>query len=95
VRRDFIVTYDISDDRRLRLVFKAMQGFGEHMQLSVFRCALSRMERQKMVEKLSLLINQREDQVLIIELGPLPERRSRIRPLGRAYRPSDPGASVF
>ncbi|MBX3171113.1 MAG: CRISPR-associated endonuclease Cas2 [Candidatus Eremiobacteraeota bacterium] len=95
MRRDFIVTYDVSNDKRLRLVFKAMLGFGEHIQFSVFRCALSKMERQKMIEKLTGLIHQREDQVLIIELGTLPERRSRIRPLGRAYRPCDPGAQVF
>lgn len=95
MRRDFIVTYDICDDKRLRQVFKAMQGFGDHIQFSVFRCALNKMERQKMIAKISTIINQREDQVLIIELGPLPERRSRIRPLGRAYKPSDPSAQIF
>lgn len=48
-----------------------------------------------MIEKLTTLIHQREDQVLIIELGPLPEKRPRVRPLGKAYRPPDPGAQVL
>lgn len=95
MRRDFIVTYDVCDDKRLRHVFKAMLGFGEHIQLSVFRCSLSKMERQKMIEKLMSIIHQREDQVLIIELGALPEKRPRVRPLGKTYRPPDPGAQVL
>ena len=95
MRRDFIVTYDVCDPKRLRSVFKAMRGFGEHIQLSVFRCSLSKMERQQMIEKLTGLINQREDQVLIIELGSHPERRPRVRPLGKVYRPPDPGAQVL
>lgn len=95
MRRDFIVTYDVCDDKRRGSVFKAMQGFGEHIQYSVFRCSLSRMERQKMIEKLTPLIHQREDQVLIIELGSLPEKRPRVRPLGKTYRPPDPGAQVL
>lgn len=95
MRRDFIVTYDISDPKRLRSTFKLMKGFGEHLQFSVFRCALSKMERQRLIEKLNDVIHHREDQVLIIELGPIPERRPRIRPLGRTYRPPDPGSRVY
>jgi CRISPR-associated protein Cas2 len=43
--RLFIVTYDISDQRRWRRVFEAMHGYGEWIQLSVFQCRLSRRRR--------------------------------------------------
>ena len=39
--RLYIVTYDIADQRRWRRVFKAMQGYGEWLQLSVFQCRLT------------------------------------------------------
>ncbi|MBT9583723.1 CRISPR-associated endonuclease Cas2 [bacterium] len=94
-RRDYLVTYDISDDKRLRSVFKAMKGYGEHVQFSVFRCSLTKTEMTEMMAKLSGLIHHGLDQVLIIYLGPLPEKRPRVRPLGRPYQPVEPGARVL
>ncbi len=85
MRRDYLVTYDISDPKRLRLVFRIMLGFGDHIQLSVFRCGLSASERQRLIEKLHKTIHHAEDQVLFVELGPLPEPSPRIEPLGRPY----------
>jgi len=46
--RLFIVAYDISDQRRWRRVFKAMHGYGEWIQLSVFQCRLSRRRRAEL-----------------------------------------------
>src|SRR5207237_1221531 len=89
-RRDFLVTYDISDDKRLRGVFKLMKGYGDHVQLSVFRCSLNKMEMTELMSKLSEVIHHAVDQVLIISLGRLPERRPRVRHLGRPYRPPSP-----
>jgi CRISPR-associated protein Cas2 len=37
MRQGYIVTYDVCNPKRLRKVFKTMQGYGEHLQLSVFR----------------------------------------------------------
>ena len=94
-RRDFLVTYDICDDKRLRSVFKLMKGYGEHVQLSVFRCSLNQTENMELRSKLSQLIHHAVDQVLIISLGPLPERRPRVRPIGRPYQPGQVGARVL
>lgn len=94
-RRDFLVTYDICDDRRLRAVFKLMQAYGDHIQYSVFRCALTKTEMVEMVAKLSALIHHNVDQVLIFQLGRLPERRPRVRPVGRPYQAASPGSRVF
>ena len=38
----YIVAYDISDPKRWRKVFKAMNGYGARVQLSVFQCRMSR-----------------------------------------------------
>lgn len=95
-RRDTLVTYDISDPKRLRKVFKRMNGFGDPIQLSVFRCELSAIERQLMVEALRGIIHERDDQVLIVDLGPAKarQRKKRIAVLGRSDPPPQSGPVV-
>jgi len=51
-------------------MFKAMQGFGEHLQLSVFQCDLTPIDRIQMQAALEAIIDRDEDKVLIIDLGP-------------------------
>ena len=70
MRRLYLVAYDICEPRRLRKVFKTMQGFGEHLQLSVFQCDLTAIDRIEMQAALEGIINRDEDKVLIIDLGP-------------------------
>jgi CRISPR-associated protein Cas2 len=53
-----------------------MRGFGDHLQLSVFRCELSARERVDLVAELSSVINHDQDQVLIVDLGPADGRAS-------------------
>jgi CRISPR-associated protein Cas2 len=69
MRRRYLVAYDVADARRLRKVFRAMHGFGNPVQYSVFLCDLSTVERQLLREKLTGLLNLREDRVLVIDLG--------------------------
>lgn len=83
MRKLLIVTYDISHPKRLRKVFKAMKGFGQHLQLSVFRCDLTDIERFEMIGVLQDLIHHGEDQVLLIELGPSEGRDHRVVSIGR------------
>ena len=54
--RCYVVTYDISSPRRWRKVFRAMHGFGEHIQLSVFRCDLTPLQQAVMKRTLDELI---------------------------------------
>lgn len=88
MRSVFIVCYDISNERRLRRVYRAMRGFGDHIQLSVFRCELSSKERAELVATIAPIINHAEDQVLIIDLGPSDGRAwTAFEALGRPYFP--------
>lgn len=86
MRHSFIVTYDICEPKRLRQVHKTLLGYGDHIQLSVFRCELNHRELVELRSKLSELIHADEDQVLFASLGPVAGRaREAVTSLGRAY----------
>ena len=86
MRNTYIVSYDISNPKRLRNVFKLMRGYGDHLQLSVFQCELNRTELIELRARLGDIINFREDQVLFVDVGPVEGRGSTsIRSLVRPY----------
>lgn len=86
MRHAYIVTYDISSPKRLRKVYETMRGWGEHIQLSVFRCELNRSQLIELRDELGDIINTREDQVLFMNLGPAEGRGAGcITALGRPY----------
>ena len=70
MRNVYLVSYDVADDKRLRLTYKKMCGFGDPVQYSVFRCELSLTEKQLMKEALWALLNWGEDRVMLVDLGP-------------------------
>ena len=93
MRNRYIVTYDITEDRRREAVYKALRGFGDHLQYSVFRCDLSDRERVEMTAAVHVLIDHGSDQVLVVDLGPVDGRASGcISSIGRAYK--DPERTV-
>lgn len=47
-----------------------MRGFGDHLQLSVFRCTLSDQEKVMLKMELSKIINHKEDKVMLVDIGP-------------------------
>jgi CRISPR-associated protein Cas2 len=86
VRNVFLVCYDVCNDKRLRRVYKAMRGYGDHLQFSVFRCELSDRERAEMIADLAKLIAHDEDQVLIIDVGPADGRAGLVfQAIGKPY----------
>jgi CRISPR-associated protein Cas2 len=80
----YLVTYDISDDKRLRDVYKLMKGYGEWLQFSVFQCRLSRKRRAEMIAKLDLAIHHDQDHILILDLGVAEKVTPRVVSLGKA-----------
>lgn len=83
MRRLYIVAYDISDPKRLRRVFRTLKGYGEHLQLSVFRCDLTRSQRLQLAAKLGQTIEHSEDQVMFVDLGQSEGRPHSIDFVGR------------
>lgn len=92
MRQRYLVTYDIADPKRLRKVFRLMKGHGQHLQLSVFRCDLTRLALARLKADLIEIIQAREDQVLIVDVGPTEGRGAEVfEALGRAAVAQDDG----
>ena len=83
--RAVIVTYDISDQRRWRQVFKTMNGYGDWLQLSVFQCRLSRLRRAELVTRLRELVKGGEDHVLLIDVGPADKIELAMESIGKNF----------
>lgn len=69
MRRCYLVCYDVRDDKRLRKIHRLMKAYGEAWQYSVFYCTLKAIDRVRLENGLRELMNQKEDQVLIVDLG--------------------------
>ena len=93
--RLFIVTYDISDQRRWRRVFKAMHGYGEWIQLSVFLCRLTRRRRAELETRLRELVKNGEDHVLLVDVGPADKIELAIESIGKTFSKMERQATVI
>jgi CRISPR-associated protein Cas2 len=86
MRASYLVCYDISDEKRLRSVFKKMRGYGDHLQFSIFECQLTPADLVRCRTELGAIINHKEDQVIFVNMGPADGRGDRvITALGRPY----------
>ena len=95
MRATIIVTYDISDNKRLRKVFIKLRGFGNPVQYSVFVCDLSAKEKALMISELDQIINYKEDSLMIITVGPSDERTERkIEMYGKKVDIEERGAVI-
>jgi CRISPR-associated protein Cas2 len=83
--RFYIVTYDIANERRWRRVFKLMHGYGRWLQLSVFQCRLTARRRAELARRLEEVIHDRDDHVLILDLGPADKIDPRVESLGKTF----------
>jgi CRISPR-associated protein Cas2 len=70
MRNVFLVCYDVSDAKRLRQVHRVLKGAGDSLQYSVFRCELTREEKQRLISELWEIINPGQDRLLFANLGP-------------------------
>lgn len=93
--RLYLVTYDIADPKRLRGVFRLMQGYGQRLQLSVFQCRLTVRRRVEMAERLERSIELGEDHVMIIDLGLAGKVEPRVESLGKPYKVPARRATIF
>lgn len=74
MRTTYLICYDVCEPKRLRRVHRIMLGAGDSMQYSVFRCELSLLERQQLLERLWEVLNLHEDRLLFANLGPSESR---------------------
>jgi CRISPR-associated protein Cas2 len=69
--KPYLITYDISDKRRLQRVHRLLKSQAIAMQYSVFISVMNKAECQELTEALTALINVKEDDV---RLYPLPQK---------------------
>ena len=89
-RHRFLLTYDITDDKRRAKVHRALLDVGDRVQFSVFIADLTERELIQTRVKLRERINHDADQVLFVDLGPADvDPLERINALGRPYLASE------
>ena len=63
----YLVCYDIRDPKRWRKAYKLLQGYGESVQFSIFRCWLNQRDREKLRWELEQVLAA-EDKILLAGL---------------------------
>jgi CRISPR-associated protein Cas2 len=90
MKTNYLVCYDIRDEKRLARVYRYMRRWGLHIQYSVFYCRLTRHELIELKDKLEMLIDARKDDVRVY---PLPESM-KVTIMGRGDRIPE-GVDIF
>lgn len=95
--RSYLLSYDVSEAKRLRAMHKLAGAFGRPLQYSVFVCLLRREDRVHLAARVEELIDRREDRVVIVDLGAVIDRDSWIPPFqvfGRQDVPAQRSAVI-
>ncbi len=72
-RRFYVVSYDITDDKRRNHVAKELLGYGDRIQFSVFIVVASPAKLHRLRDALKRKIVAAEDSIAIFDLGPYNE----------------------
>ena len=67
-RHWYIFSYDIRDPKRWRRVYKVVNGYGERLQYSLFRCHLTQTQMEQARHALERVMAE-EDALLVIRLS--------------------------
>jgi len=70
MQSNYLVCYDIKDEKRLARVYRYLKGIGIHLQYSVFHCKLTWNELNEIKRNLLEIIDEKEDDIRIY---PLPQ----------------------
>ena len=89
----YVISYDISDDRRRLRVAKVLKDFGARVQLSVFEVILDSDQLERLKKRVSRELNSEEDQLRIYPLcGACAEH---IEIIGQGVVTQDPDVIVI
>lgn len=69
--RGYLVSYDIACPKRWRRVVRLVEKVGERRQYSVFFCRMTLARRNKLERALRRVLNDTEDRLMVIDLGPI------------------------
>ena len=91
MRRLYIISYDITDSKRLNRVRYFLKCYSTGGQKSVYECFLTNTEITKIVDRLDEMIENEEDRIHIFAF----DGRIRTYALGIALQPKDPSFFYF
>ncbi|NLN92536.1 MAG: CRISPR-associated endonuclease Cas2 [Candidatus Hydrogenedens sp.] len=95
MRKCYLVCYDIANPKRLQKIHRIMCSYGDPWQYSVFHCFLKDIDRVRLQKDLSNVIHNKEDQVLILDLGSTDNSdRKAVTTLGKKLPPVRSGIVV-
>ena len=81
----YLVAYDISHPRRLRLALHVIKHYATGGQKSVFECYLNETEKQRILRDMGNVIDEDEDRLFLLRL----DTRCGVDTLGIAIKPAD------
>jgi len=91
----YVIAYDVVDDLRRSRVAKTLQSYGDRVQYSVFWIEASPARVVRLRAALAQLVDDREDSVMVCDLGLASDaRRGRVSYVGRA-RPVTPTDGII
>jgi len=61
----YLITYDITDNKRRNKLFKLLLGYGINVELSVFELEIDSKDLKKLIFEIKKIINPKEDAVYI------------------------------
>ena len=93
--RLYLVTYDIASPRRWRRAYKLLTRAGAWAQYSAFFCRLTPERRLVLERALRGVLLEREDRLLVVDLGPAGDATGRISALGPLALPGAPEAVIL
>jgi CRISPR-associated protein Cas2 len=79
-KRVYLLSYDIRDKKRLRLMHKVATKYGVLLQYSLYACVLTRTQRIDLRIDVGNVIDHGVDSVVILDLGQLQDPGSWIPP---------------
>ncbi|MBS1550873.1 MAG: CRISPR-associated endonuclease Cas2 [Bacteroidetes bacterium] len=82
-RKKFLITYDITSDKKRKLISDLLEKEGIRLQYSVFECIMNTGKLNQIIKKIERTINTKTDSVLIYFLCELCEGKKIM--LGKQY----------
>ncbi|WP_373529322.1 CRISPR-associated endonuclease Cas2 [Nostoc sp.] len=64
----YLICYDIRNPKRWRKAYKLLEGYGERIQYSIFRCVMNQRDREKLRWELETIL-AKEDCILFVRLS--------------------------
>ncbi len=92
MRSYYVIVYDIPANRRRNKVARLLEQIGERVQRSVFEAWLTKDERQRLLQRLANVMDEKEDSLRMYTL--CAACRKEIYDMGRMPRPQPPGVRI-